>query len=111
MRAHREGVLDRVLTRVSRIAPWTVGVADSYAGVLCRDASIRLRLVLLVAILENAPDFHRQFATSRESGHLSIGLAAARHAAGWLLHLAIATLIFGPLHLAELVRRATPGHG
>jgi hypothetical protein len=104
-----EGVapaLDRALLATARAGVMGARLADAYAGRFTRRATLRARLTLMLAILENAPGVHARFDTavvdSRAAAMVKTGLALA----GVMLRTAVAVAIFGPLHLASRRRRA-----
>src|SRR5512136_1723937 len=44
---------DRMLTQIAGVNPFLTGLADSYARFFCKSATLRKKLVLLLAILES----------------------------------------------------------
>ena len=50
---------DRLLVRLSRLAPWWTGFADGYARLLAPRSPLRGKLVTLLAILETASPSYR----------------------------------------------------
>jgi hypothetical protein len=96
-------VLDRALLACAGGAPWMTGVADSYAAVARRDALLRKKLVLLLAILENSPDTHLACDTAIASGRAAALSRIALSGIAFAGRLALSMLLFGFLHLATRV--------
>jgi NADH dehydrogenase len=89
------GRFDRWLLSVAGAGGWWTSMADSYAGLFCRRAALRKRLVILLAILETRPPFHH--AIDRAEPSL---LRVAAYTTRWILSLTAGTLILVPARLA-----------
>jgi hypothetical protein len=98
--------LDRALMACASAAPWLTGVADTYAGFARRDALLRKKLVLLMAVLENAPETHSFFDTARTGGRASTLAGIGLLGLAWGGRLALALLLFGMVHAGTALARA-----
>ncbi len=107
----RRDLLDRALLAFARVAPWATGLADTYAALFRRDARLRLKLVLLVAILENAPGSHRWFDEAVESTPARVAGVVALTGIIWTLRTAVAVAVFAVPHLASGLARSTGRRG
>lgn len=78
-----EGRFDESLLTFGRVTPLFTRLADSYASLFVRTASLRKRLVLLLAILETRPPFHEEIdrSVSGSTPYLFVRLALTMTAA------------------------------
>ena len=74
-------------------------IADSYAGLFLRTATLRSRLVLLLAILETRPPFHQTIDKAIEGSMPVLIVRLGLTAAGALFSLVAGTLIFAPARM------------
>lgn len=97
-------LLDLALDASARFSPSGVALADAYAALARPVTPLRHKLVLMLAILENAPETHEHFDQGIQGGRLrsTVILAASLALAG--LRFAASVLVFGPIHLASTVR-------
>lgn len=90
------GRFDEALIAFARFSPLCAHLADSYASLFLRGATLRKKLVLLLAILETRPPFHETIDTA-VGGSLPLLLARLSFKTGGaLLGLLAGTLIFVP---------------
>lgn len=90
------GRFDGMLIAFARFRPLCAQIADSYAGLFLRGATLRKKLVLLLAILETRPPFH-QTIDQTVGGSLPLLLARLSFKTGGaLLGLLAGMLIFVP---------------
>jgi len=100
--------IDRVLLEAGRRGGLHLGSADAYARLFRPRTALRQKLIVLLAILENAPATHR-YLNSAASGGVVVGLfRIARLLAGTMMVFALGLLRFGPRHL--LAGRVAPVH-
>ncbi len=99
--------VDRALDSAVRLGAFPARVADAYARFFRPTGSLRRRLTLMLAILENAPDSYDRIGAGTRGSYpgvaARVGLAMATSGVALLLGL----LIFGPIHLATGGRRAS----
>jgi hypothetical protein len=103
----RSDLLDRALLAFARVGPWATGLADTYAALFRRDARLRLKLVLLVAILENAPGSHRWFDEAVESTRTTVAGVMVLTGISWALRTVVAVAVFALPHLASGLTRSS----
>jgi hypothetical protein len=96
--------IDVVLLRSASSGPMRARAADAYASVARRRGSLRRKLVLMCAILENSAAFHRDF-TSGGGGSFWLGLGRiAASMVAFALALATGLVLFAPRHLWSRTR-------
>ncbi len=95
--------VDVFLARVARQGRLAVRLADSYARIFRRNGALRQKLVLLAAILESSPRYHIRFQSSEPTSRLLVVGRLAGIAMGFAVRLAIAVLLFGPVHLVSML--------
>ena len=83
---------------LGRLGPFPARMADAYCRLFEPRGVLRRKLVLLLAILETTPPFHREFDAVRgsrtaQAASLAAGLAA------WALALGLGTLVLLPARL------------
>ena len=110
--AHRHlgSRLDAVDTPVAfaRRSVFAAGLADAWTRVFRPTSLLRRKLTLLVAVLECRPETAAAFeAGDRRQSLLAVVALAAPRGLGFVLRLALATLVIGPLALVA-GRRADP---
>jgi hypothetical protein len=92
--------LDRALLRAACASRPLAALADAYGRIARPAGGLRRRITLLLAVLENAPETHRDIQsvppTSLTAGLVHLGLDLAVGGAT----LGAALLCFGPVHLA-----------
>lgn len=91
--------LDTLLLRAACRRPWLAGPADAYARLARPAGGFRRRVVLALAIVENAPDTHGTL-HPRQAPPLSAWLALAGGLVVASCRLAAGIAWFGPAHLA-----------
>lgn len=91
--------IDAFLVRVARRGVTSVWLSDAYARAFRRHGPLRQKLVLLAAILESSPSFHKDIKGSVRTHRLRVYLALVAMGLGFAARLAVATLAFGPVHL------------
>lgn len=91
---------DRLLVAVSRRAVWLVGWADAYASRWARRATVRRKLVALLAILECSPTTFTAIDDVGATGPVRGLLYLALRGMTYVLTLLAATVLLGPLHVA-----------
>lgn len=96
--------LDRGLMRAACAARWLARPADAYARAARPAGLLRRRLTLAVAILENAPESHRELNDARVGAPFGIWVWLSAQAARSATSLAVGILLFGPLHLFTALR-------
>lgn len=92
-----EDAMDVALAVIARRGPRRARMADAYARVFRPHGVLRQKLTLLLAILENSPDSHRQF-TAGGRGLLFAVFAIAGSLVLFLLSLLSGIILFGPIH-------------
>jgi len=92
-------VLDCWLLGFARRSPWGARLADAYARQTRPTGILRQKLVLQLAVLEVSPSTHA-WVNGGDVGPMPVVLARIMLAAGLsVFSLAVAALIFGPIHL------------
>lgn len=97
--APRGDALDRTLLAFASTAPWMTGVADTYAALARRPAVLRRKLILLLAILENAADTHTACDTPIASGRAATVARIAVSGLAWTGRVVLSVVVFGVVHL------------
>lgn len=92
------GAADLVLDRFARLGHPGLSLADAYARLFAPAGAFRRTLVLLVAILESAPDTFDRFEPPA-AGRLRAWSALFASGLRFAAVAAIATIVIGPLHL------------
>ena len=85
--------------RLASRSSFTARSADAWCRLFAPRGVLRRKLVLLLAILETAPPFHRELDAVRGSV-FSQALLLAAGVGGWALALALGTLVLLPARLA-----------
>lgn len=91
--------LDALLLRAACRRPWLAGPADAYARLARPVGGFRRRVVLALAIMENAPDSHGTL-HPRRAPPFTVWLALAGGLLVAACRLAAGIACFGPAHLA-----------
>ena len=102
-----EDAMDVALAVIARRGTLRARMADAYARVFRPHGVLRQKLTLLLAILENSPDSHRQY-TAGGRGFLLAALAIAGSLVLFLLSLLGGIILFGPMHGFLGGRRPAP---
>jgi hypothetical protein len=97
---------DRALLAVARWHVVSARCADAHAGLFDRSATLRKRLVMLLAILESRPPFSRRIDAAPAGGPAVALAAVVLRGLSSLLALAIGTIFLLPLRLFFLGRGA-----
>jgi len=100
---------DEVLVALARRRPALTRLADAYARMCAPRARVRVKLVVLLAILESCAPSHRYFDAPDAGGLPALALRAAGHALASALALLGALLVLRPLHLLLGRRAASAG--
>lgn len=93
------GPIDRVLLVAAGLGPLAARVADGYARGFRPTGGYRRRVTLALAILENAPDFHREMNDGVEGTPATVMAKLAWQLAGSAAAMAVGIVLFGPVHL------------
>ena len=103
--------VDALLLRVARRGPTLAAVADTYARLFRPNGPLRMKGILLLAILESAPDTHALFDTAAVGGMARALTGLGAIGVRWSVCALISLLTFGPVDLltAALSRRAARG--
>lgn len=104
-------LVDRALLRVARLGTGFTALADTYAAILRRRSPLRCRLVLAVAILENAAETHALVDTAIEGSRAAAAFDVVVTGLWWTARLAVAVVVFAPIHLLGSAAAALPGDG
>lgn len=104
---NRTPLIDRTLVAVAGYGTLAARVADGYARVFRPYGSLRRRLILLLAILENSPPSAGPLNQSREGSTPGVvaGMAVTLLASGACTLAGI--VLLGPVHLVTLLLRPT----
>jgi hypothetical protein len=105
----RRDLLDRALLAFASAGSWATGVADSYAALFRRDAVLRLKLVLLLAILENTAGVHADFDEGIASSRAGVFFATVGAGLRWGARLLAGLVVFTPVQLIAAVTRRPRG--
>ena len=92
--------LDRVLLATAVRGPVLARIADAYARIFRPRGTLRRKLILLVAVLENAPATHRSFTAGADGRRAAALLRIAGALGAFALALGAGLILFGPRHLA-----------
>ncbi len=92
-------LIDRVLLGFARLGGPATRIADAYATRLRPYGPLRRRLILLLAILENAPPTAEPLNAARRGPVLGAGLGIAAALASSAGALLLGLVLLGPLHL------------
>lgn len=106
-----DDLLDRALLSVARIGPLATRVADSYAVAFRREARLRLKLILLFAVLENSAETHAWFDESVAESRVALVLNLGWIGLTWFVSLVAGVVVFGPTHLYSQFARGTDHRG
>lgn len=98
---------DRYLVRFAARHRVLARLADSYARVFASGSLLRRKLVLLLAILESAPQTHRLIDQPPGGGLVLIVGRLVGHGVLWMAGLLAGTVLLGPARLA-IGRRKSP---
>jgi hypothetical protein len=96
-------LIDRCLLRVSRLGGLPARIADSYARLFRPFSTLRRRLILVLAILENSPPTHGFLNSAKTGTGAGIALGMLVTLLGSGLCMAAGVVLLGPLHLATLM--------
>jgi len=94
-------LIDGWLLRFSRLGGLPARIADGYARLFRPFSSLRRRLILVLAILENSPPSHLPLNSAVTGSAPAIALGMLMTLAGSGLCLAAGLLLLGPLHLVS----------
>lgn len=99
--------MDRVLVRAAAWSPVMARLTDAYARLVVPRSTLRRKLIVLLAILEVSPPFHRtvDVVRARSSVLALIGLAVSG-VIGVLAAFA-GVLVFAPVHVAVRICRGS----
>jgi hypothetical protein len=100
--------IDSFLVRVAGRGIVLVWLADAYARIFRRHGPLRQKLVLLTAILESSPSFHEDMNGSKRTSRIGVYLALLAMGLGFAVRLAVAMLVFGPVHLVGALTVSNP---
>jgi len=96
--ATRSGRFDPLTLKIALLHPAAVAIADAYCALFARSSILRVKLVLVAALLDSQhPTSSLVDAAGPGTARRFLGLAAAR-AAIFLGKLVPGTLVLGPLH-------------
>ena len=97
---------DRVLVRSAASGPLLARLADAYARRVMPRGVLRRKLVLLLAILETSPGFHRTIDAGPERSVAGAVMALASATIAGALAAMAGFVIFGTMHLLRGSRRS-----
>jgi hypothetical protein len=90
---------DNLLVELSRKNIALTKLVDSYTAVFFRNAAVRKKMVLLLAILESCAPTYPIFDQPDANGRAAFLFCFVRHGIVFALSLIVAALLFLPLHL------------
>lgn len=93
-----DDAIERRLLNAARRGGAALALADTYAAALRPRAIVRRQLVLMIAVLENARESHRQFDEPLAGGRVATLLRLAGAGVAWGARLVLALAVFGPAH-------------
>lgn len=99
---------DRFLSDLSSRGPFWTRLADVYAGRFARQAAVRKKLVLMLALLESSPGSFEYLDGVDGGGALRVWLRLATRAAQYSASLALALVLLLPVNAWSA---AFPGSG
>ena len=96
---------DGVLLTLARSVPFGPGLVDNYSRWFAPRSLVRHKLALLLAVLENSPDFCHHLTSANVGARWALmgGLMLAGFREGAIL--LIGVVVLGPLHLAAAMTR------
>ncbi|NNG15086.1 MAG: hypothetical protein HKM89_01310 [Gemmatimonadales bacterium] len=100
--------IDELLVRVARRGVALAWLADTYGRIFRHDGPLRQKLVLLTAILESSPSFHENMTGSRSTSRVRVYLTLLGMGLGFVVRLAVAMLVFGPVQLVGALTGPKP---
>ena len=95
----RKHILKSILITLARIHPLFTQIVDTYAVFLFKNAIIRKKLVLLLAILESCPPKKYKFDSIDQHSRFVLSLIILRKLLTFTLVLCFAIVILLPLHI------------
>jgi len=98
---------DRLLTVVARSGRLGIWLADPYARVVRPQGALRQKLVLLAAILESSPSFHRGMIGSQGMSRMRAVASMLAIGVGFAIRLALASILLGPPTFLSTLQRRT----
>jgi hypothetical protein len=99
---------DEALIAFARMGPVCARLADSYAAVMEPAAALRKKLVLLLAILETRPPFHKAIDAPPGTG-LRMWASLLAKGLGAAVSLVAGAFVFMPVRLILALTRKTAG--
>jgi hypothetical protein len=103
-----ENTFDRVLTQFAVRHSLCVKIADVYASRVCRNALLRRKLVLLLALAEVTPPFFYDIDNPHRLARPLIFAKLATEGLAYAAALAIGIIVLGPLHAVRANARPRP---
>lgn len=97
-------LIDRGLLSLARLGRLPARIADGYARIFRPFCSLRRRLILLLAILENSPPSDRPLNSARTGSGPGIGVRMALTLLASSACLLAGIVLLGPLHLVSRLR-------
>ncbi len=94
--------IERVLLALSRWGSLPLRVSDGYARFFRPRSTLRRRLVLILAILENSPPSERRLNSGDEGSLAAVGLRLLATLVAGGTCILLGTLLLGPVHLLSL---------
>ncbi len=94
-----ENPFNELLVKLSSKGPFWARLVDSYATFFLRNALVRKKIILLMAILESSAPTYQAFESPESKNPLVIIVLLGLRGAGFVFSLFIALLIFLPLRL------------
>jgi hypothetical protein len=101
--------IDRVLLRAALVHPFFTRIADAYSTFWARRSALRVKLVLLLAILETSPATQARFYRETRTSRFAAGCMLLVRGAAFGLTLGIAILLIGPVHIVLRLARRSSG--
>ena len=97
--------LDRTLLAFARLGTTATRIADTYAARFSRRGPLRCKLVLMLALVEHDAVRHHSFDHARSGGRIATLVALSATGIAWVARMALAMLLFGPMHLLSAPRK------
>ena len=97
--------IDRLLVASASRSKMLTWLVDSYTGLFLRQGRFRVKMVVLLAILECVPPFHEAADGPIAVSRLRNLFSLSGELAAYGVSLAAATLLFGPLHAGDCIGR------
>jgi len=94
--------IDNALLRFARKGRFWTRIADAYARIFRPRGTLRRKLILIFAILENSRAYHCEFTSGGSVSGWAAYLRVASAIAGFLMALSVGMVVFLPRHFLTL---------